>query len=94
MFPSRIKALRNAKVKEDIHPAFIVAQLRIAGWSLRKLSRHSGLALTTISNALRRPYPRAERIIADAIGCRPEEIWPSRYAERAQRKTSTQRRRA
>lgn len=28
---------------------------------------------------LRRPWLQAERIIADALGVPPEQIWPSRY---------------
>ena len=27
-----------------------------------------------------RSWPKAERIVADAIGCNPDLIWPSRYA--------------
>ena len=26
-------------------------------------------------------YPRGEKIIADALGLKPHEIWPSRYDE-------------
>jgi Ner family transcriptional regulator len=38
---------------------------------------------------MHRPYPRAERLIAQAIGVPPETIWPARYAERG--KDSTRR---
>jgi Ner family transcriptional regulator len=31
--------------------------------------------------ALRRPWPKAEKIIADYIGTTPQAIWPSRYNE-------------
>jgi len=35
----------------------------------------------TLKNVLSRAYPKAERIIADAIGVDPAQIWPSRYAK-------------
>lgn len=31
------------------------------------------------AQALKHPWPRAERIIADALGRAPQAIWPSRY---------------
>ena len=66
----------------DWHRADIVAALHKKGWSLRKLSVQSGLAERTINSALDRPYPKAESIIAAAIGVAPEEIWPLRYERR------------
>ncbi len=65
---------------QDWHPADVVAALHKAGWTLRRLSRHYGYANgTTISVALHRRWPKGQRLIADAIGVPPEEIWPSRY---------------
>jgi Ner family transcriptional regulator len=60
----------------------IVARLRMAGWSLRRLSVNNGLAADTLREALRRPYPHAEQIIARELRTRPERIWPSRYQKR------------
>lgn len=69
-------------VPEDWHRADIVASLRKAGWSLRRLSKHHGYADPgTLTNALDRRWPKGERLIAEAIGISPETIWPSRYAE-------------
>jgi Ner family transcriptional regulator len=64
------------------HRADIVAALHKAGWSLRQLSLQSGLATRTLNGALDRPYPKAESIIAAAIGVAPDIIWPERYAKR------------
>lgn len=64
---------------EDWHRAVIVARLRMAGWSLRKLSQHYKLHPGCLANALNVPYPNGERLIAAAIGVKPWEIWPSRY---------------
>lgn len=66
----------------DWHRADIVAAIHKAGWSLRALSVQSGLSPFTLKSALDRPYLKAERIIADAIGVPAESIWPERYARR------------
>ncbi|MCZ0221816.1 helix-turn-helix domain-containing protein, partial [Escherichia coli] len=47
--------------------------------SLSAVSRNSGLASSTLGNALYRHWPKGERLIADALGITPEQIWPSRY---------------
>ncbi|MFU9135912.1 helix-turn-helix domain-containing protein [Erwinia tasmaniensis] len=65
--------------REDWHPADIIAALKKKGTSLSALSRESGLASSTLSNALRRPWPKGEKLIADALNERPESIWPTRY---------------
>lgn len=68
--------------KQDWHRADIVAALRKAGWSLRRLSTHHGYASpTTLTNALDRPWPKGEKLIAEAIGIEPATIWPSRYPQ-------------
>lgn len=64
---------------QDWHPADVVAALRKAGWSLRKLSIHHGLSPKTLSNVFQLPYPNGERLIAEALNIKPHEIWPSRY---------------
>ena len=70
------------KTAVDWHRADIVAALHKKGWSLRKLSQEVGLSAGALNNALDRPWPKAERIIAAAIGEAPETIWPSRYEKR------------
>jgi len=70
---------------EDWHPADVVAALRKRGWSLRQLSAYHGYSPQTLSDTLRRPWPRAEHLIAEAIGVTPDQIWPTRYARRQAR---------
>lgn len=67
------------KKPQDWHRADIVAALRKRNTSLAAESRRAGLAAGTLSNALNKPWPRGERIIAEALGVTPEKIWPSRY---------------
>ncbi|KAA1175223.1 helix-turn-helix domain-containing protein [Photorhabdus heterorhabditis] len=66
-------------VKNDWHPADIIAALKKRGTSLAAVSREAGLASSTLSNVLHRPWPNGERIIATILNCEPCEIWPSRY---------------
>lgn len=66
---------------DDWHPAFIVYQLRLKGLSLRRLARLSGYAASSGTCAMYAPFPKIERLIADAIGVEPQTIWPSRYDE-------------
>lgn len=75
----------------DWHRADIKAALEKAGWTLRRLSMAHGYAPLTIGQALLRPYPHMERLIAHAIGVKPSEIWPSRYAAKRplRRRSST-----
>lgn len=65
--------------REDWHPADIIAALRKRGTSLAALSRQSGLSSSTLANALSRPWPKGEWLIATALKVHPSEIWPSRY---------------
>lgn len=64
---------------KDWHRADIVAALHKQGLSLAQLSRDQGLGSRTLNNALSQHYPKAERLIAAALGMLPEQIWPSRY---------------
>lgn len=66
-------------MQQDWHPADIIAGLRKRGTSLAALSRQAGLASSTLANALNRRWPKGERLIAEALGVPPEQIWPSRY---------------
>lgn len=65
--------------KKDWHHADIIAGLRKQGTTLAALSREAGLSSSTLANALFRPWPKGEWIIADALMIHPAEIWPSRY---------------
>jgi len=49
------------------------------GTSVQRLSKQHNLHPNSLSLALHRPWPKAERIIAKAIGITPQAIWPSRY---------------
>ncbi|MGS2871453.1 DNA-binding transcriptional regulator SfsB [Enterobacter huaxiensis] len=63
----------------DWHSADIIAALRKKGTSLAAESRRNGLSSSTLANALTRPWPKGELIIATALDTHPWIIWPSRY---------------
>lgn len=65
----------------DWHRADIKAELEKRGYSLSRLARTNGYARRSASQALFMPWPKMERLIADAIGVEPKDIWPSRYHE-------------
>lgn len=62
----------------------ILKALRAHGTSLRALSLLHGYHPDSLRQALLRPYPKAERLIAEAIGVAPWQIWPSRYDAQGQ----------
>lgn len=64
---------------KDWHPADIIAALRKRGTSLAEVSRKAGLSSSTLANAITRPWPKGEWLIAQAIAIHPAVIWPSRY---------------
>ena len=66
-------------MQPDWHSADIIAALKKRGTSLSAVSRKSGLASSTLANVLTRRWPKGERLIAEALGTAPEQIWPSRY---------------
>ncbi|MGP2409990.1 helix-turn-helix domain-containing protein [Yersinia sp. 2553 StPb PI] len=68
---------RNLRM--DWHPADIIAALRKRNTTLAAVSREAGLSSSTLANALIRPWPKGERLIADALGIPASEIWPNRY---------------
>lgn len=61
------------------HPADVVAALRKRGWSFRRLSVHHGYSPQVLSRVNRVPWPKGERLVAEAIGVPPQELWPERY---------------
>lgn len=77
----RKQEFAHSREKKDWHRADIIASLRKKGTTLAALSRASGYSPSTLQNALERKWPRGEKIIAEALGLEPSEIWPTRYDE-------------
>lgn len=68
-------------VNKDWHWKDVLAALHKRGWSLRQVGIEEGYPDgTALGEAARRPYPKAEAILASYLGVdHPKVIWPSRY---------------
>ncbi|MBS0847049.1 helix-turn-helix transcriptional regulator [Citrobacter sp. JGM124] len=69
----------NHTPHQDWHQADIIAALRKRKTSLAAVSRAAGLSSSTLANALTRPWPKGEKLIAEALDISPSIIWPNRY---------------
>ncbi|QUG74969.1 transcriptional regulator [Erwinia sp. E602] len=67
------------QTRKNWHRQDILAAIRKCKGSLAALSVEHGLASGTLANALVKPWPKGELIIALALGTTPQEIWPERY---------------
>jgi len=77
--PSIQRRTKTSSKPADWHYADVQAALTKAGWTYRKLAAANGYSknFDRIPRGWR-SLP-VERIIAAAIGLKPEQIWPSRY---------------
>jgi len=66
-------------------PEDVSAALKERGLSYRELERRHGYAYSALCQVPHRPWPKGEQILAEALGMRAEDIWPSRYQRRARR---------
>lgn len=76
-------AQKNADTVKDWHRADVVAAVRKKGKNIRQLSIDAGLSPNTLKSALQFHYPKGEKIIADFLDMKPEQIWPSRYQNKS-----------
>ncbi len=85
--PKRRKAAKRpgATQKGDWTWPSVVAALHERGISLQKLGAKAGLTAhnrgqNALHNVGQKTYLNGERIIAEALGLKPSDIWPSRYS--------------
>lgn len=75
-----MKHAEKKPAPKDWHSADIKAALTKAGWSFNQLGLfHGYTSKSALTAVLRHPWPKAEALIAKAIGIEPMVIWPSRY---------------
>lgn len=67
----------------DWHSADVKCALLKSDTNMAKLAREHQLAPSTLRNIFRFHWPKGERIVAEAIGEKPEIIWPSRYVNKS-----------
>lgn len=59
--------------------SWVVYQMQLQGRSLSAVAAANGVARQCLYSAFLRPYPRMEKLIADAVGLAPPVLWPERY---------------
>lgn len=70
----------------DWHPEDIKAAVRKRGCTLAELARRNGLKRQALHHSLRgRLTERGDQIVAEFLGERPQNIWPSRYDDAGNR---------
>lgn len=65
--------------------AWVIYQLGLQGRSLASIARDLGLVRASAQAALARPYPRMERVLAEAVGVLVHELFPERYDQNGDR---------
>ena len=86
-------ARQSSHQRQAWHPADIVAAVRKAGTSLRRLSRSNGFNEYTMSKSLRLCFPACHDLIAELIGVPRQSIWPQFYDAQGKRMSLRERRR-
>jgi Ner family transcriptional regulator len=74
-----IQASKKNAISTDWHKTEVIAALHKRNLSLSFIGVSANLSRSALARALREPYPNGERIIAEALEMRPQDIWPSRY---------------
>lgn len=74
----------DAKAKQLItdpakRRAWVLYQLKLKGESLASIARGAGVTRQQTQKAMFEPYPRMEKILADALGVAPQQLFPERY---------------
>lgn len=69
------KLLRDPKKRQ----AWIIYQVSLQGRSVAAIGRDHGVPRKTMYRVFHYRYPRIEKIIADALEMRPQELFPERY---------------
>ena len=67
------------KTSIDMNRHDILAAIKKRGTTLSRLSQINGYRSDALRNALGRPWPKAEAIIAACLDLPPQTIWPTRY---------------
>lgn len=70
----------------DMHPEDIKAAIRKKGITLAELATRANVSKQAVSAAIeRRSSERVDQLIANFIGLKPHQIWPSRYTAQGKR---------
>ncbi|QSV17517.1 helix-turn-helix domain-containing protein [Photobacterium ganghwense] len=73
------KKIEAVPQQEEERKAWILYQLKIRQLTLAELARRNKVSRQVLSKALTAHSPRWEKIIAEAIDYKPEDVWPERF---------------
>lgn len=59
--------------------AWVKYQFQLQGRSMAQVAAEAGVTRECLYSAFKKTYPRMEKVIADALGLEPAELWPERY---------------
>jgi Ner family transcriptional regulator len=68
-------------MNNDATPERVKEMILATGITLTALSVKHGFCDAAVSIALRKRSPYVQKVIAEHLGVRPQELWPSRYDE-------------
>lgn len=70
---------------QGMHREDIKAAIRKKGTTLLALSMNNDLSECAVRQALRKPVPRANKVISEFLGVPLHEIWPAWFDQQGQR---------
>ena len=70
---------KKPRTGQGWHKEDVKAELRKRYGTLKAFAQSYGMDESITRAALHRPYPKAEALIARALGTTPQAIWPERY---------------
>lgn len=76
---NRLLNMPKKPASSDWHRADVIAAFKKRGTSITRVARELGMNDSYLMQALNKPYPKAERLLAQYLGLAPQTIWPSRY---------------
>lgn len=59
--------------------AWIKYQIHMQGRTMAQVAAAAGVDRRTLYTVFQKPYPRMEKVVADALGLMPQELFPERY---------------
>ncbi|KAB7624357.1 helix-turn-helix domain-containing protein [Alkalilimnicola sp. S0819] len=59
--------------------AWVKYQIHLQGRSMAQVAADAGVKRQCLYSTFLKSYPRMEKVIADAVGLTPAELWPERY---------------
>lgn len=70
---------RKLIANPDTRRSWVIFQLMLQGRTLADIARAAGVQRQSLYHVFGRNYPRMEIVLAEALGLRPQQLFPERY---------------